>query len=196
MAGDAEPYVDLVISEHQPRPKFTNTLVTICQPFADNLALLQTLYYLFDLDVAVGQQLDIVGQWIGRTRYLSVPLSDVYFSFDIAGLGFDEGVWKGPDNPSNANLVALPDPAYRLLLKATAAENQWRGTVPEAYAVWDIMFGGSGITLEIHDNQDMTMDIVVNLNGTTPDALTRALIASGYLNLRPAGVEMTITVNP
>ncbi|MGC7970039.1 DUF2612 domain-containing protein, partial [Salmonella enterica] len=73
-----------------------------------------TLPFDFDLDQAIGVQLDAVGEWVGISRNITVPLAGVYFSFDIAGLGFDQGVWKGPFDP-DTGLTTLDDDTYRLL---------------------------------------------------------------------------------
>ena len=65
----------------------------------------------FDIDEAIGVQLDILGKWIGRTRVVSQPISGIYFSFDTDGLGFDQGVWQGPYDP-DAGFTNLSDETY------------------------------------------------------------------------------------
>jgi hypothetical protein len=111
-----------------------------------------------------------------------------YFSFDEAGLGFDQGTWLGPFDPTSG-LVALPDAQYRILLYATIAANNWDGTIPGAYNAWNTIFEPLGYSILIQDNQDMTMDIA--LIGPAPDAVTLALFTGGYLSLVPAGVGIT-----
>jgi hypothetical protein len=167
--------------------KFLQTVTVVCQPLADQQSVSQSIPGLYDLDVAVGEQLDVVGQWIGVSRYLLVPISGVFFSFDTSGLGFDQGVWDG-FQPSGAGvLTALPDTQYRLLLYATVAANHWDGTVPGALALLNAFWNPLGYTIRIIDGQDMTMSFV--LTGTvTPSPLTLALYEGGYLDVRPAGV--------
>ena len=65
-------------------------VATLCQPFVDEQSVLNSLPGKYDLDSAVGVQLDAVGEWVGISRELAVPLSNVYFSLDIAGLGLDQ----------------------------------------------------------------------------------------------------------
>jgi hypothetical protein len=151
----------------------------------DRRNLLASIPALYDIDNAVGQQLDRVGEWVGISRNLPIHLTGVYFSFDTSGVGFDQGTWFGPFDPSTG-LTALPDDQYRILLYAKIAANNWDGTVPGAYAAWNTIFEPLGYSILISDNQDMTMDIV--LVGPQPDAVTLALFTGGYLNLRPAGV--------
>lgn len=181
-------YTSLITSEHADKPKFMAMVSLLAQWGADRRNMLASIPGLFDIDSAVGQQLDFIGEWVGVKRTLSVPLSGVYFSFDTSGVGFDQGTWLGPYDPTTG-LVSLPDDQYRILLYATIAANNWDGTVPGAYTAWNMIFQPLGYSVLISDNQDMTMSIV--LVGPTPDAVTLALFTGGYLNLRPAGVGIT-----
>ena len=185
--GDVSFYTSLITSEHANKEKFVATIVALAQPFADIQTITYSIPGLYDLDNAVGVQLDTVGLWIGRSRYLSELLTGVYFSLDTAGQGFDQGTWQGPYDPSTG-LIMLPDEAYRQLLRAVIAANNWDGTIPGAYAVWATIFGPQGIIVIIQDNGDMTMDI--GLLGTKFDAIMASLLAGGYLDLRPAGVQI------
>ena len=157
----------------------------LAQWAVDRQNMLASIPGLYDIDDAVGSQLDAVGLWVGASRNLSVPLTDVYFSLDIAGLGLDQGVIQGPFDPTTG-LVSLPDAQYRILLYATIAANNWDGTIPGAYTAWNTIFEPLGYSILIQDYQNMTMGIA--LIGPTPDAVTLALFKGGYLNLIPAGV--------
>lgn len=186
-AGDAQPYLDLVTSKHRDKPDFIATLSFILQPILDTQAVEAGLYLSFDMDVAIGAQLDVVGEWVGQSRELSVPLTNVYFSLGVAGLGFGQGTWKGPFDPSTY-LVSLPDDSYRLLLRAKALNNSWDGTVQQAYDIWDVIFEGTGFGLLIQDYGNMHM--LFAITGPIPDAVTLALFTGGYLNNRPSGVKV------
>lgn len=188
MPGDISKYLGLVTSEHNQQPNFLAVLTAALQPFGDIQAQLATFPTVFDVDVAVGNQLDIIGQWVGRSRFITEPIPNVFFSFDTSGLGFDQGTWFGPGD-ATSGLVALPDDAYRTLLKGVIASDHWDGTVPGAYAAWKLVFDPAIYTIQITDNQDMTM--VVTLIGPTPDAVTLALFTGGYLGLVPAGVSVS-----
>lgn len=194
MSADITKYVELITSEHNQKPNLLATVSLLVHGLADTAAVLATIPGLYDLDVAVGGQEDTVGQWVGRTRFLTEPLTGVYFSFDTAGLGFDQGVWLGPFDPTTG-LVALFDEAYRVLLKATIAANQWDGTIPGAYAAWDVLFAGDDFTLLIFDHGDMTM--TVGFIGASPDLVTLGLLETGQLlKLKPAGVRIDYYVIP
>ncbi|WCM21350.1 DUF2612 domain-containing protein [Paraburkholderia bryophila] len=185
MTVQTSQYTSLITSEHQSAPNFMAMVSLLAQWAADRQNMLASIPALYDIDSAVASQLDAVGLWVGISRKLSVPLTNVYFSLDVAGLGLDQGVIQGPFDPTTG-LVSLPDAQYRILLYATIAANNWDGTVPGAYTAWNTVFQPLGYSILIQDFQNMTMGIA--LVGPTPDAVTLALFKGGYLNLVPAGV--------
>lgn len=193
MTGDITPYLNLVTSEHQDKPNFIEMISAVLQPLADDIAVLQSLPSLYDLDNAAGAQLDVVGQWVGASRNLNVPLVGVYFAFDTAGVGFDQGTWLGPFDPTSG-LISLPDDTHLTYLRARIANNVWDGTIPGAYATWDVVFAGTGITILIQDLG--TMHMLFAVYGSIPDAVTYALITSGLLDLKPAGVKIDAYLTP
>lgn len=144
-------YLTLIPAEHSGASRYVQVITLHAQAAVDSINLLNSLPRLFDLDVAVGQQLDFTGQWIGLTRYVAQPLN-VYFSWDTAGLGWDEGFWLGPFDPTTA-VTALDDPHYRILLKARVVANQWDGTVVGAYAAWNTVFAPEGLQILIQTGQ-------------------------------------------
>jgi hypothetical protein len=188
MAGDPTQYTNLITSEHNQAPNFMAMVELFAQAGSDTKFLLETLSQHFDIDVAIGKQLDIVGEWVGRTRFLSIPLAGVYFSLDEAGVGLDEGTWKGPFDPATG-LVELPDDTYRTLLRTVIAANQWDGTIPGAYSVWSTIFSVTGSNIAIVDHQDMTMDVLIF--GAPLNAVIIALLTTGQIALKPAGVRIT-----
>ncbi|MEK6319934.1 MAG: DUF2612 domain-containing protein, partial [Burkholderia gladioli] len=104
--ADLDDYTSLITSEHQPQPRFMALVGALVSPLVDQMNVVASMPALFDLDNAVGDQLDKVGEWVGLSRQVSTPLTGVYFSFDIVDLGFDQGTWKGPFDP-DTGLVSL-----------------------------------------------------------------------------------------
>lgn len=185
--GDVQKYLDLITSEHNKQPNYMAMLAAVFQPLADSEAVANGMAVLFDIDTALGLQLDIIGLWVGRSRFLTVPITGVFFTFNT-GPGFNLGILRGRFDQTN-ELSRLPDEQYRTLLKATIAANHWNGTVPGATAAYAIVFGPLGYQMLIVDHQDMTMTVI--LGGPVPDALTLALLLGGYLSLKPMGVRIT-----
>ena len=182
---DDTPYTDLVTSEHADKPKFMQMLATVTQPFVDQQATSASFVESYDLDVAVGAQLDVCGLWIGLSRIIKIPLTGTYFSLDVLGLGLDEANWYVTGNATFSS-VTLDDDAYRRLLKAKALANRWDGSAAGAYDVLAVYFSGLPNYCIIHDYQNMTMAIEVV--GPAPDIPTQAILNQDLLGLRPEGV--------
>jgi hypothetical protein len=134
-------YLKLVTRLHANQPKYIAMLSAVLQPFSDLQAFLNSMPAQFDIDQAIGAQLDIVGLWVGQSRNISVPLPNIIFAFDSANLskGWDRGIWKGPYATLNG-ITALDDDTYRLLLQTIVLANSWDGTVSAAQAILDNFF--------------------------------------------------------
>lgn len=184
-------YLALLPAQHANRLRFVASLSEVLQPLVEGADAAATLPPAFDLDSAIGVQLDRVGEWVGRPRTVEQPLAGVYFSLDTPLLGFDQGSWKGPFDP-DSGLVLLDDESYRQLLRAKIAANQWHGDLPYASIALSAIDWGAGATLFIQDGQNMTMFIC--LSGTLPSAVLRALLAGQYVPLKPAGVELSTLI--
>lgn len=181
----SNPYLDLITSEHAQRPLFRALVNAVTQPLYNMQLALGQMATAFDVDTAVGVQLDQVGLWVGVSRILRKGLEGVYFSWDTEGVGWDEGVWKGPFDP-DTELVSLPDDQYRILIYARIAANHWDGTIPDAYVVWRTIFQDSIIFIQDWQNMSMTVGIA----GLRLNAVLRRLLTDGYIPLKPEGVRI------
>lgn len=191
MSADLSPYLDLITSEHNQKPRYIASVSASIQGLADLTATLAGMPTDFDLDVAVGVQEDAVGVRVNRSRYLTEAI-DAYFTWDDghglgAGLGWGQGTWFFPGDPLSG-IARLPDDSYRILLRAVVAANTWDGSIPGAYAAWDTLFAGTGFSILMQDYGNETMAIA--LIGQQPDAVTKALFTTGELDLKPAGVSL------
>jgi Protein of unknown function (DUF2612) len=132
-------YLKKVTRLHAGQPKYNAMLAMVLQPFADLQVFLKNLPQQFDVDVAIGVQLDIVGIWVGRSRNISVPIPDPYFRWGEAKRGWGRGIWKGPFS-TPAGIAALEDETFRLLIKAKISANAWDGTIGSAQAILEAFF--------------------------------------------------------
>lgn len=182
----AEQYLALITSEHNEKPRFVATVKASVAPFAALQATVRKFVQDFDLDNAIGRQLDTVGLWVGVTRRVEVPLDGFYFTWDdTAQTGWDNGVWIGLGDPL-AGFTDLPDDIYRAVLRAKIRANNWKGDVPGAYEIVQQAFPTLGAGLTIQDNQDMTMTVTIGEDALP--AVERAIITQGYIPFKPAGV--------
>lgn len=180
-------YLNLITSEHRDKPDFVSVVSTEVEVSVRIQEVLASMIPKFDIDLAVGDQLDIDGEWVGLSRNVKVPITGIYFEWDgDAGIGWEFGTWKGEFDPSTG-VIPLPNDIYRMLQKGKIAANHWDGTTPGAYAVWRIAFPDSQIVIQ--DNQDMSM--IVGVAGMPLNSLLKALISQGYIPLKPEGVRVT-----
>lgn len=126
-------YLDLITSQHKNKLKYMATVEAVLQHSDDIYALAVYLDEDFDLDLAEGKQLDVLGDIVGAKRVLNFQ-------------------------PRGGLSPVLEDPAYRNLIKAKIAQNLWKGGIDDLAATWLTLFG-QGIIIE--DNQDMTIKVMV-----------------------------------
>ena len=199
-------YLGLITSWHSDKPRFMNTVAVLTQPLVDAQDLLRQLTADFDLDTAVGVQLDQVGQWIGRTRYIEVPISGVFFSFndgrvtagDSPRTGFNQGIWLGKYQPTDA-ITAMDDETYRTVLKLQAIANHWDGTLASIADDMDRVFPGIAIQ-DLGDTPTGLMAMDVLIPGAFVSSLLLAILEQDF-PIKPSGVrvkfiETTVSTQP
>jgi len=157
-----DPYLNLITSEHYNKPKFMSWLSAVLQKIDDATNAANSIPSAFDVNNAVGVQLDTTGELIGRTRFLPFQLTD-------------------------GSSPVLDDANYRIALKAKIAQNQWDGTIPQIYETWDQLFPGA--QLIIKDNQDMTMEGIIRGDLGLQSV---ELITVGYIIPKPSGVRLNV----
>ena len=163
-----EGYLGLITSEHRIRPKDIAMVKKLIESTDSIMELSLTLPSYFDIDSAVGKQLDTLGEQLGKSRVM-------------------------PFNSITGNSSILTDDLYRILLKATIAKFNWQGGIEELYKYWDQLL--PDIKISIRDNQDMTIDIT--LVGVKNEQL-KEMILLGYIIPKPQGVRlnMQVSANP
>jgi Protein of unknown function (DUF2612) len=157
--GPVPYYLSIITSEYQNSSNFLLWLAVPLQIIADMWQCLCSLDAAFDLDSAIGAQLDVLGQLVGVERIV----------------GFQ---------PSAGISPVLDDGTYRILLRAKIAQNQWNGQIPSLYALWAQLFPGGTIALQ--DNQNMTATIFLTGGFSS---IIQDLIVNGYIIPRPETVQ-------
>ncbi|NTA27387.1 DUF2612 domain-containing protein [Allorhizobium ampelinum] len=186
--GTVDGYLGLVPPFNRTKEKFTAMLEALLEPMADLQSFLSELPEQFDVETAVGTQLDVIGEWVGWSRYVTYPVAGVYFTLDDDVLGFDKGMWKGPYD-SDTGITRLDDETYRLFLKAKIRANSWDGTMESAVSILaDIATSQSQSQFAMFDNQDGS--ITITITGNFPTTLFVALIDQGYFPLKPEGIRI------
>jgi hypothetical protein len=120
----------------------------------------------YDIDTAIGVQLDVLGQILGQSRVM-------------------------PFQPSMGVSPILDDTTYRLLLYAKRAINGWNAKIPSLYPLWQTLFPGGNIIFI--DNQNMTATIII---AGTFTSIEIDLITNGLIVPRPETVLYTYYTSP
>lgn len=185
MSLSTNKYTDLIAGYHFEKPLFTQWIYALTQPLITAQNRLAEMQADFDIDTAVGVQLDAVGVRVGISRKLPVSITGVFFSFDIAGVGFDEGIWLGRYE-SPEGITTLDDGTYRNILKTKVLVNHWNGTINGLYYLLDQVALIFDCPIKYKDNQNMTVNILL-ANDTTPPIVWNVL-SRGLVDITTAGV--------
>lgn len=186
-------YTSLITSEHRGQPKFAATVGLLTGALVDAQRVVESLTSVFDINTAVGVQLDIVGLWVGLTRRQTTPIGDVFLTWNDPDLGWNHASWKGPYEPSEG-VTSLDDNTYRALLKAKVAANYWVGTREDLNLISEESLVDIGAHYVVVDNFDMSVTVYVV---GAPSAVLLAMIKKGVVIPKTAGVRITgYTVTP
>lgn len=154
-------YLDFIPPQHSQRPRFVSTVDLSCSPLEAVADAADGLILAFDLDTAVGRQLDAVGERINLARTLTTPIADLYFSTDDPLRGADQGISYNPGYGEEYGVTVLDDDTYRTLLRAKILANRWDGTLPQARLIVQAIFA------EYPDTLVMVLDESTNGSPTT-----------------------------
>lgn len=146
-----DDYLGLIEPQHATKPRFTTTVGLNADVFSRLQTLLAAIPGLFDLDVAIGAQLDVDGQWIGQSRQIQHALPGVFFTLDDPIRGLDQGFWKGPYD-TGYGLYSLDDDTYRRLLRTKILINTWDGTFLGIQSILDEYFSSTDSLAFVQDD--------------------------------------------
>lgn len=190
-------YVARMISIYRDKPKASQTVnLFVKQLLADNL--ISDFNAAFDIDQAVGAQLDILGKYIGAARDVGIEDTRPFFGFvdynypagDQNENGFvlyeslavnAEGIWY-EYNFSNQSTTQLTDFQYRQLMKLKISTNGTENTMDAIQRQIADFFPGQ---LQVRDNLDMTLTYFFGSSFQLPLSVLEAYLP------RPMGVGVT-----
>lgn len=141
----------------------------------------------FNVDTAVGVQLDVIGLWVGISRSQSLPITGAWFTWNSSTLGWNVSNWKSPSDPDEG-IVTLDDTTYRVVIKAKIGSNYWDGTVKDLTLIGTTAMADAEIIVFVLDNLDMTTTVYIL--GIPTYALIE-LIKRGVCPPKTAGVRIT-----
>ena len=199
LADQVSYYVALLALQYRTKSRATqNIAIYVKQVLAD--MLVYQLQNCFDVDTAVGQQLDIIGKYVGVPRASGSPIPKPYFGFTLYGGSSTPNV-NGFRSYSNLGLNAqgiflqygsaalqytdLPDTAYALLIKLKIFLNSNDARLSSIQYYLRTYLTG---LVTLVDNMDMTLTYTVT--ASLPPSITYNVLMP-YLP-KPMGVGVNL----
>jgi hypothetical protein len=167
-------YIRLIILQYSDRPKALGEMTALVSNLSDVYTLYESFYPAFDLDDAIGAQLDIIGRIVGLGRSIPFVIPKRFFGFidnPVSG-GFSDkfdsfmlDVYPFADRfaPTLTD-YQMDDDMYRRFIRIKIAKN-----IASAYMISSgfvgiqeaIQTSFSGAAYVV-DNKDMTLTLYVN----------------------------------
>jgi hypothetical protein len=187
-------YADLLLAQYRDQTRARATIRLLAkQALADMIT--DQVNAAFDIDTAVGTQLDIIGKYVGLSRMVGDPIAQPYFDFsDYDGTIRNNGFTDYTDAAINAQAIwyqyqfqgqrntTLSDDAFMFLIKAQIILNANDGTL---CSIQQLLLNFLPGAVALTDNHDMTM--TYTLGSKLPVSNT---VMQNWLPA-PAGVSIT-----
>lgn len=197
-----DEYTALLIKQYWEKPKAFAEISLQASTWDTVRAFLSSLDDAFDLDLAVGAQLDVLGRIVGIPRTVPDVIPKVYFGFSINPVNegfadrFDPLRIGGPffDRFSNPYTdQQLNDDDYRFFIRAKVALNWASAYVSsdDRISIQDVILAAFDGRAYVVDNLDMTLTLYVS-----PVVSLDRLRLIRRLNLlpKPQGVRYDVIV--
>jgi hypothetical protein len=189
-------YQNLLISQYRNKPNARAVIgLLVNSVFGDGIAL--QLARCFDLDTAVGAQLDVIGRIVGVERNIKgLDLESVFvqlgkYTGTPAGRRFGRYSDATPDTGKmsryfNNSIYTMTDLQMRYVIKLKIIQNC---TIASTKYLTDALYRVFGAGIAITDNQDMTMTIDVT------EDYAKIYVIADYLGIFPCPMGVGKTVN-
>lgn len=189
-------YQSLLAYQYADKENAKGTIAALVRAAACDLVAIE-IREGFNLDTAVGDQLDVLGEYIGLSRLVNVDLEgrDYWRLRDYEVSEVVTGLTDYEDALTNSGVLfyryllqqlpayVMTDDEYRFMLRFKAASNSSDNTLYGIRALLDEYFSGQ---LGVWDFTDMTLGYYVD---ATLETYVKIAIASNLLP-RPMGVRI------
>ena len=180
-----DQYLDLLIIQYSDSPNAVAEVTLKATEYSKIFEFYNSFYDAFDLDLAIGDQLDIIGKIVGIPRIVPFSLAKQFFGFDdnTNSLSFDVGTFFDKFTDVGYTDTELSDIQMRRLIKAKVAKNI---TSPymvsdERISLQDVINSAFSGAAYVVDNYDMFMTLYVDESVIIAD-----LTLINNLNLLPS----------
>lgn len=192
----------LITEQFKGLPVMDKYLRLLMSGILDAQEVLRQIQQQRSIDTAVGAQLDVIGEIVGRPRGLVTaelfnyfgfdggPISDTFGSLNDSTVGspwYSLGGAVGISRPPS-------DEEYRLILKAKIIKNRTLARPEDVIEAYKFLFGASRVTLDESGPEVASVRIGI---GKILNDVERGLLfdlgGAGTLLPKPAGVSYTYT---
>ena len=175
-----------------------STLVTAAQLLTDKSShkTIEESFNLFSIDLAIGKQLDGIGDILGILRPYITDDNQIFFgfrgqsrvdSFSKAILRSESEAWGS----SKLNLTPLSDSAYKRLLRWKIVANNAHGTINDIIDGCVAVFYASKVeVIEQTKNRHLTINVEISNSNRNPFIES---IKDQFI-LAPAGISFSINI--
>jgi len=202
MTDYTDSYVDLLIKQYWEQPKARGEIELQAASWEKVRDILDQFVEEFDVDLATGNRLDIIGKIVGVSRVVPLVIPKVYFGFDdnTNARGFDDkfsaveftAPFRDRFERTYTNLE-LNDNDYRLFIRAKIAANNGSGYMVSdiensIQSVINTLFEGEAYVVDKKD-----MSLVLYVSPSVDLVRIKAILRLGLLP-KPQGVRYSIIV--
>lgn len=190
-------YASLLIMQYYSKPRAVATVKAFVEPLvADQVA--DAVYLAYDVDTAVGDQLDVLAGYRGLTRLVyGIDLSREYLTMPDYGDADEDtvqGFYEYGDTPLTAFFLTYKDasvPLYAMsddeLRRMIKLRTETHKSIYSLGEVDDILYAYFGDDVALYDNGDMTITYIILETAT--DTLFGIANATNSLP-KPSGVRI------
>jgi hypothetical protein len=197
IAKIVEHYQNLLLEQYVNAPRARATIGVLAKNAIVDVVQ-KEIEGAFNLETAVGPQLDVIGEYIGFSRRITTVIDRYYFTLRLYDIpedgeaGFTDYTDLALNSGSNfylyqyinTSFTELDDGTYRELLKLKIILNESLNTLADISAALWSAFGNSLICL---DNLNMSILYLINSSQTN---LAKIAIDAGLLP-KPMGVRIS-----
>lgn len=187
--------VGRVLTQYRESPKLLGMIRAYVDQINDAQEHLCAIPSKFDLDTAVGNQLTIIGRWLGFPRCHNVPSAVPVFGFVCDGVsspynlkGFCESaIWFGCPGIASSRVCITDDELYRRFLKVRRYQLLGKNDYTSFQECLELLFPSSGAT---YSQADRAITVDPNRSLTTLEATFHKV----FERVLPRALGSTISV--
>lgn len=161
--ADIERYLNRIEIQHRLRPKFIALATDLLERLDSAHDIMKQVPSLYNVNTAVGEQLDKIGEMIGIIRKDIPELVPGITPEDIED-----------------------DELFRTIILSKIAQDNWDGTNEGLNEIWETTAARS-FEIVLKDNQNMSIDVTIM--GDVDDAVA-TLLDNEYIVPKPMGVSI------